>query len=83
MERLANLENGLTVNSLRNIYRACVSTVADYGAPVWWKSHRSIQPLEAIQNKAVKRILGVFRSSPTEPTELEAALLPPRIQLER
>jgi hypothetical protein len=35
MERLANLENGLTANSLRQIYKACVISVADYGSPVW------------------------------------------------
>ena len=83
MERLANSERGLTARSLRQLYRACVVSVADYGAPVWWKSKRSVAPLQAIQSKAARKILGVFRTAPVEPTELEASLLPPAIRIER
>jgi hypothetical protein len=35
MERLANIENGLTAKSLRQIYQACVTSAIDYGSPVW------------------------------------------------
>lgn len=83
MDRLANSERGLTSHSLRQIYKACITSVADYGAPVWWKSGRSTAPLQAIQTRAAKKILGVFRTSPTEPVELEAGLLPPLIRIER
>ena len=34
MVRLANLESGLSTNSLRQIYRACVNSALDYGSPV-------------------------------------------------
>jgi hypothetical protein len=83
MDRLANLENGLTANSLRQIYRACVNTALDYGSPIWWKPGRSIAPLESIQSKAARRILGVFRTAPALPTALEAGLPPPAVRLER
>ena len=58
-------------------------SIADYGAAIWWKSRRSLAPLQAIQSKAARRILGVFRTTPNAPTELEAALLPPAIRIER
>jgi hypothetical protein len=84
MERLANPENGLTANSLRQIYQACVNSSLDYGSPVWWKPSRSISVLEAIQGKAARRILGVFRTAPALPAALEAGLLPPpKVRLER
>lgn len=83
MNRLANIGNGLSTRSLRTLYLSCVTTVADYGAPVWWKSKRSIIPLDAIHGKGIRKVLGVFRTTPTEPTEREADLLTPRIRLER
>jgi hypothetical protein len=83
MDRLANLENGLTANSLRQIYQACVNSSLDYGSPVWWKPGRSITALDAIQGKAARRILGVFRTAPALPVALEAGLLPPTVRLER
>ena len=83
MERLANLNSGLTARSLRQIYKACVTTVADYGSPIWFQTGRSIQPFEAIQNKAARKILGVFKTAPTAPTGLEAGLLPPSMRLKR
>jgi hypothetical protein len=48
INRLANLESGLTANSLRQIYRACVDSALDYGSPVWWKPSRSIKALESL-----------------------------------
>jgi hypothetical protein len=83
MDRLANPGNGLTANSLRQIYRACVNSALDYGSPVWWKPSRSIAPLESIQSKAARRILGVFRTALALPTALEAGLPPPAVRLER
>jgi hypothetical protein len=83
MDRLANLENGLTANSLRQIYQACVNSSLDYSSPVWWKPGRSITALDAIQGKAARRILGVFRTALALPVALKAGLLPPTVRLER
>jgi hypothetical protein len=83
MDRLANLENGLTANSIRQIYCACVNSTLEYGSPVWWKPGRSIALIESIQSKAARRILGVFRTAPALPTALEAGLSPPAVRLER
>jgi hypothetical protein len=83
MDRLANLENGLTVNSLRQIYYAYMNSTLDYGSPVWWKPSRLIALLEPIQSKAVRRILGVFRTALALPIALEAGLSPLAVRLKR
>jgi hypothetical protein len=37
MNRLANTERGLSPFSMRQLYQACVTSIADYGSIVWWK----------------------------------------------
>jgi hypothetical protein len=37
MCRLANSERGLSPYALRQLYMACVTSVADYGCQVYWK----------------------------------------------
>lgn len=37
VSRLASIERGLTPFALRQLYIACVTSIADYGALVWWK----------------------------------------------
>ena len=83
MERLANTQRGLNPRSIWKLYNTCITTIADYASPVWWKSRRSIQPLKTLQLRAARKILGVFRTTPSEPSELEANLLPTEIRLER
>jgi hypothetical protein len=47
----------------------------------WSVYYRNL--LDAIQGKAARRILGVFRTAPALPVALEAGLLPPTVRLER
>ena len=35
IERLSNTERGLSFQAMRQLYIACISSVADYGVPVW------------------------------------------------
>lgn len=83
--RLANITHGLSSFALRQLYIACVTSVADYGSILWWKincpNKATIRPFEALQNLATKKILGVFKTAPNIPSELEAALPPPHIRL--
>ena len=82
MARLANSEKGLTPFALRQLYQACIVSVADYGSVIWWRGQTSlIRPLQAIQNLAIRKILGVFKTAPIIPMEVEAALLPPKVRL--
>ena len=83
MNRLASISRGLSPFALRQLYLACVTSVADYGSILWWnyKNKSLIRPLQAIQNLATRRILGVFKTAPITPLELESAILPPDIRL--
>jgi hypothetical protein len=82
MNRLANTERGLSPFALRQIYLACVVSVIDYGSIIWWRGQKNLlQPLQAIQNIAVRKVLGVFKTAPIRPMEIEAALPPPEVRL--
>jgi ribonuclease HI len=80
--RLSNINRGLSAFALRQLYQACVTSVADYGSIIWWnKTKAKIKPLQAIQNQAIRLILGAFKTSPIIPMEVESALPPPDIRL--
>jgi ribonuclease HI len=82
--RLGNAERGLSPHAIRQLYIACITSVADYGAPVWWHGQLGLlKGLQSLQNLACRRILGCFRTSPILPMEVEASLLPPRIRLDQ
>ena len=82
MNRLANSERGLSPFAIRQLYLACVTSIADYGSPVWWRGQAQLKrPLQAIQSLGLRKILGVFKTAPIRPMEVEAALLPPDIRL--
>ena len=82
MTRLANTERGLSPHALRQLYLACVTSIADYGSAIWWKGQAQFKrPLQALQNLGLRKILGVFRTAPILPMEAEAALAPPSVRL--
>jgi ribonuclease HI len=83
LNRLSNITRGLSPYALRQLFIACVISVSDYGSILWWsKSNKSqIRPLQAIQNLATKKILGVFKTAPILPRDVESALLPPIVRL--
>jgi len=84
LERLAYTGRGLSARALRQLYRACIISIADYGSPIWSSgSVEQAKPLQAIQNAATKKILGVFKTAPSQPCEVETSLLPPLIRLTR
>ena len=83
MCRIANSERGLTPFALRQLYLACIASIADYGSPIWWRGQAQLlRPLQALQNLALRKILGVFRTAPIRPMEVEAVLVPPSIRLD-
>jgi hypothetical protein len=78
--RIVNISRGLSPSAVRQLYLACVISIADYGSIIWWKGQKSlIKPLQAIQNTACLRILGTFKTALILAREIEAALLPPYI----
>ncbi|KAH7553336.1 hypothetical protein BM1_08309 [Bipolaris maydis] len=82
LNRLANSNKGLSPRAVRQLYLACVTSVADYGCQIFWKEQQAaLNQRQKLQNQACRKILGSFRTSPAIPSEVEAALFPPRIRL--
>ena len=83
MARLGNTHFGLSPTAMRQIYLACVVSIADYGSVVWWKGQEyAISLLQKLQNLAMRKILGVFKTAPILPMEVESCLQPPKIRLQ-
>ena len=80
--RLANTESGLSPPAMRQLYLACVVPITDFGAEVWWKEQKIYSDqLQTIQNIALRKILGAFRTTPTSAMHIEAAIPPVHIRL--
>ena len=86
MQRLASTQKGLSFRAMRQLYIACIATVADYGVPVWYRGPRQgklLQLYQRLQNQALPKILGAFNKSPIRAMELEAAIPPPEIRFQK
>ncbi|OXV05133.1 hypothetical protein Egran_07099 [Elaphomyces granulatus] len=86
LQRLSSTQKGLSFRALRQLYIACITTIADYGVPIWYRGPRQkalVQLYQRLQNQALPRILGAFRGSPTRALELEAAIPPPEVRFEK
>jgi len=84
IERLTNTEKGLSFQAMRQLYIACITTIADYGTPLWWNFQKQyIDQFATLQNAALRKMLGVFRTTPISIMEIEAAVAPVSIRLEK
>ncbi|KAH8621141.1 hypothetical protein IG631_24195 [Alternaria alternata] len=82
LNRLANSERGLSPQATRQLYLACVTSVADYGSPIYWRAQSyAIGMLQPLHKIACRKITGAFRTSPALPTSKEAGLTTPAIRL--
>ena len=77
VQRLTNISRGLSPFAIRQLYLACVTSVIDYGSILWWRTENKaqIKPLQAIQNLALRKTLGVFKTAPIIPIEVKLALV--------
>src|SRR6266700_526768 len=86
VKRLGNTQRGLSLQALRQLYIACITTIADYGIQCWWKSKSRDHLLaryQSLQNEALKLVLGAFKRSPSQAIEIKASIPPPRIRFEK
>ena len=84
IERLSNTEKDLTFQAMRQLYMACISSVADYGVPVWWNNQQHLlEKFQKLQNQALRKILGVFKTSPVSAMEIEASLPPCKVRFNK
>src|SRR6266536_668148 len=82
--RLSNTERGLSFQAMRQLYIACITSVADYEVPIWWNNQKFLlDKFQKLQNNACKKILEAFKTSPAMTIELETALPPLKIRFNK
>lgn len=85
LQRLGNTQRGLSPQATRQLYIACISSIADYGIQLWWGKRKNslLREYQQLQNSVLRQILGAFKGSPTKALEIEAAILPISLRAEK
>jgi len=74
--RLSNTERGLSFQAMRQLYISCITSVADYGVPIWWNNQKYLlEKYQKLQNSALRKILKAFKTSFYMAMKLEAAII--------
>lgn len=83
--RLSNTQQQLSFPALRQLYVAYITAISDYEAQLWWgkRGYQTLlKPYQQLQNRAIVRIIGAFKGSPTRVLEVEASIPPAEIRIE-
>jgi hypothetical protein len=83
---LGNSIRGLDLIHWKQVYLMYVIPILTYGAPVWFTGHRQkglIKTLQIAQNEGIRKITGVFRTTPTSITENMIGIAPIQYLLPR
>ena len=84
ISRLANTERDLSFQVFKKLYIACITSVADYEVPVWWKNQQFLlDKFEKLQNSALRKILGAFKTFPIAAMEIEAGIASVSVRFEK
>ncbi len=82
--RLGGTIRGMTGGAVRSMYLACVRPIMEYGLEVWAPKllKKNKDDLEIIQNKALRTILGAYRTTPVLILQREAGIMPINARLQ-
>ena len=83
---LGNSIRGLSFASWRKVFHAIVIPVLLYGASLWYtgRQQKSLtDPLQVAQNDAIRKMSGVFKTTPTAPLHCLLNILPIPLTLQR
>ncbi|VVT50378.1 uncharacterized protein SAPINGB_P002733 [Magnusiomyces paraingens] len=80
---LGGVQKGMRGSAVRSLYIACVRPIVEYGLEIW--HHKilkgEIHKLEVMQNMALRRIVGAYRTTPIAVLQKEAGIMPYSIRL--
>ena len=71
----------IRVDTLLQLYNACIVPIILYGTEVW--THTSLDVLEQLQHKCLKRLMKLPTSTPKAATLIETGILPIKILVHR
>src|SRR5947207_14736672 len=84
IERLSNTERGLSFQAMRQLYIACISSVADYGVPFWWDNQKHLlEKFQKLQNQRLRKILDTFKISSISVMKIEASISSSKVRFNR
>ena len=84
IERLSNTERGLSFQVIRQLYIACISSIANYDVPIWWNNQKNmLEKFQKLQNIALRKMLGAFKTSSINIMELEASIPSLKVKFKR
>src|SRR5436189_5714380 len=82
--KLLNTERGLSFQAMRQLYIACIVSIADFVVPIWWNNQKFLlDKFQKLQNLALRKILGAFKTSPIITMELAAAIPPSKVRFQK
>ena len=80
---LGGVYKGISCQTMKQLYVSCVRPIFEYASPVWyhkltgqWKDE-----IQKIQNTALRKILGAFKSAPIKAMQRDAEILPVNIRM--
>ena len=83
---LGNSIRGISFANWRRVFHAIIIPILTYGAPLWYTgiNQKSItQRLQVAQNTAIRKMCGVFHTTPTTPLHHVVNILPITLTLAR
>ena len=82
--KLFNTERDLSFQTMKQLYIACITSVADYEVPIWWNNQKFLlEKYQKLQNSALKKILEAFKISLYMTMKLKAAIIFSRVRFNR
>ena len=82
--RLSNTERDLSFQAMRQLYIACITSVADFGVSIWWNNQKHLlDKYQKLQNAALRKILEAFKISSYMIMKLEATISSLKVRFNR
>src|SRR5216117_4230421 len=84
IERLFNIERDLFFQAMRQLYIACISSVADYEVPIWWNNQKHLlEKFQKLQNQTLRKILDTFKTFSVSVMKIEASISSLKVRFNR
>ena len=84
IERLSNTERGLSFQAIKQLYIAYISSIANYGVPIWWNNQKNmLEKFQKLQNITLRKMLNAFKTFLINIMKLEASISFPKIKFKK
>src|SRR5215213_3330274 len=82
IQGLSNSERGLSRAAMRQLCISTVFSISDYDSEIWFKDQKTyVRDIQSIQNKAMRKVAGAFRTTSIRALEAETELMSTRQRL--